>query len=73
MVSGITRTSFGLLAHPATKVTSSNARNHIFENTLSLFIFAPSFGTFESVKLFVANLMANHVKGYYIYRAKELR
>jgi hypothetical protein len=37
---------FPLLPHPATKVTSSNARNHIFENTLYLFIFAPSLGTF---------------------------
>jgi hypothetical protein len=30
-----------LLAHPATKVASSNTRNHILENPLYLFIFCP--------------------------------
>jgi len=40
-------TSVPLLAHPVTKVTSSNTKNHIFENPLYLFICVPSSRTFQ--------------------------
>jgi hypothetical protein len=36
---------------PATKATSNNTRNHIFENPLHLFMVSPSLGTFEIVRL----------------------
>jgi hypothetical protein len=35
-----------LLAHPDTKATSSNARNHIFDNILYLFILCPLLGDY---------------------------
>jgi hypothetical protein len=51
IVSGIVGITSSFLAHPATNVTSSNTRNHIFENTLHLFIVVSSLRTFKSVKL----------------------